>query len=634
MQSVTLYSGRSSDFCAEALSGQIETTLENAMLARLAKRPTSSEKRSWRESLGRVGGILKLAGLDGLGVSLEYCLPASSRRLDFLATGLDSTGRSNAQILELKQWEHCQESDTEYEVITRFQGGPARTPHPSVQADGYRQYLIDFNEAFRGSDPIVLDACVYLHNYDFTAQDPLLDPKFNSIIERCPLYGRQDHRRLTDLLVRRLGTGDGMNALGRIRSAPVKASVNFLEHVAEVINLRSPYVLLDDQRTVYERVLKSVSRSLAEGRKAAVIANGGPGTGKSVIALQLMATLGKKDHREAHFVTGSGAFTKTLKKAMGRRAGVAFHWTNAYVNEPADAVEVLIIDEAHRIRDYSTDRFRRRLNSLDEPQIDEILRTGKVCVFFIDDLQGITPTDAATSRTIRTRAIALGIDVYEYQLTTQFRLGGMDSFLQWIENVLNIRSSEMGKWSNTPSFEFRVYPTAAALDRAIRQRASEGHSARLVAGYCWNWSRKPGPDGSLVDDIVIGGFKRPWNAREGSSHLAKGIPPASLWAYDPGGQDQVGCVYTAQGFEFDYAGIIFGQDIVFDQTQGDWVGQPKKSFDRRVKQDPDRFTDLVKRTYRVLLSRGLKGCYVYFLDDSTRDRFISLVSDPSEVIGR
>ena len=119
-----------------------------------------------------------------------------------------------------------------------------------------------------------------------------------------------------------------------------------------------------------------------------------------------------------------------------------------------------------------------------------------------------------------------------------------------------------------------------------------------------------------MDDVVVGDFRRPWNARPEARRLAENIPPATLWAFLSEGLEQVGCVYTAQGFEFDYAGVIFGTDLVYRHGQG-WVGQPQYSHDRHVKRSGSAFDSLVKNTYRVLLTRGLKGCFLCFLDKET-----------------
>ncbi len=206
--------------------------------------------------------------------------------------------------------------------------------------------------------------------------------------------------------------------------------------------------------------------------------------------------------------------------------------------------------------------------------------------------------------------------IFDYQLEAQFRCAGSDGFVNWISNTLGVARTANVLWEGNEAFDFRIVPSPEELDSLIRAKAAEGCSARLTAGFCWPWS-KANPDGTLVDDVVVGGFKRPWNAKHEAQRLAPGIPKAHHWAHDPGGLDQVGCIYTAQGFEFDYVGVIWGPDLVYDFEQQAWKGDKKHSYDTVVKRSKEQFTDLVKNTYRVLLSRGLKGCYVYFMDRPT-----------------
>jgi DUF2075 family protein len=144
----------------------------------------------------------------------------------------------------------------------------------------------------------------------------------------------------------------------------------------------------------------------------------------------------------------------------------------------------------------------------------------------------------------------------------------------------------------------------------------------MTAGFCWPWS-DPNPDGTLQDDVLIGDYSRPWNAKPEARILAEGIPKSNVWAYDNNGLNQIGCVYTAQGFEFDYVGVIFGKDLVYNLDEQMWKAYPENSADTVVKRSKDRFIDLVKNTYRVLLSRGIKGCYVYFMDKDTERYFKS-----------
>ena len=194
--------------------------------------------------------------------------------------------------------------------------------------------------------------------------------------------------------------------------------------------------------------------------------------------------------------------------------------------------------------------------------------------------------------------------------------------MNWVNHTLEIRETANATWSRDELFDFRLAESPEVLERMILEKAAAGFSARMTAGFCWPWS-KARPDGTLEDDVVIGNYRRPWNAKPESSKLAKGIPKAQTWAYDKEGIGQVGCVYTAQGFEFDYVGVIFGKDLTYDLSAHVWKGHREHSYDSVVKRSGERFTDLVKNTYRVLLTRGMKGCYVYFQDEGTERYFRS-----------
>jgi uncharacterized protein len=370
-------------------------------------------------------------------------------------------------------------------------------------------------------------------------------------------------------------------------------------------------------------VLKSILSAASEAsdldRKTVFIVRGGPGTGKSVLALNLVAELSSAGYA-VHHATGSSAFTQTVRKLVGTRAAQQFNYFNSYLNADDDELDVLICDEAHRIRRFSWNRWTKKTaEDPDRPQIDELLSVARVSVFFIDDLQAVRDNEIGDSGWIERQAELHGADVREHELEIQFRCGGSDGFVRWLENTLEIRRTANALWAGDPNFAFDIVDSPQELDAMIRSRVAEGHTARLVAGYCWPWSN-PTADGHLLDDVQVDGWSRPWNARPNAGRLAPGIPKSHLWATEPGGIDQVGCIYTAQGFEFDHVGVIFGDDLVYRPRQG-WIGRRGFSHDGGLKRGIDEagFTKLVKHTYRVLLSRGLKGCYVHFTDPQTRD---------------
>ena len=245
-------------------------------------------------------------------------------------------------------------------------------------------------------------------------------------------------------------------------------------------------------------------------------------------------------------------------------------------------------------------------------------------VFFIDDLQVVRPGEVGSTQLIREAAAKRGVEVRDFKLEAQFRSNGSDSFIQWVDNTLELERTPQVLWSMDDEFDFRIVPGVRELERLIRLRAGEGSTARLVAGFCWQWS-DPDEAGILARDVTVGDWAMPWNAKAEVRRLGPGIPKSDFWASDPTGINQVGCVYTAQGFEFDYVGVIFGADLVYRPTEGGWVGQPDQSQDRVVRRGVSReeFTRFVKSTYRVLLTRGLRGCYVYFMDAPTRDFVLS-----------
>jgi len=365
-------------------------------------------------------------------------------------------------------------------------------------------------------------------------------------------------------------------------------------------------------------VLRCARDGFHDRKKAVIIIKGGPGTGKSVIAINLMAELLRGEYN-AQYATGSRAFTETLRKIIGPRGAVKFKYFNSYLGAERDAVDVLICDESHRIREESHTRWAPKAKRTERPQVEELIHASKVGVYFIDDRQVVRPKEIGSVSHIRKHAEAAGCRVFEYQLEAQFRCAGSAGFVNWIENTLDIARTPNILWAGTEGFDFQIMSSPMAVESAIRAKAAQGSSARMTAGFCWRWSN-PRPDGTLIDDVVIGEYRRPWNAKSGA-RLKKGIPKESLWATEKGGIDQVGCVYTAQGFEFDYAGVIFGPDLTYEFDLQTWVGHPEKSFDKPVKGAKGGFVDMVKNTYRVLLSRGIKGCYIHFMDNET-ERFV------------
>ncbi len=615
-----LYAGMSLAFIEDTVRNQIARKLSDAFFQYYGYPAAKSEVASWGNSLRAMAQVVQYARLNDHGVIVEYELPSSSRRLDFMICGRDASHGDEAVIVELKQWSECEAAEADGLVSTWVGAKNREVAHPSVQVGQYQQYLADTHSAFyEGDRPIRLGACSYLHNYEIRANDVLMAPKFTDTLARYPIFGADGVDGLTNYLRGRLPAGKGESVLARIEHGKYRPSRKLMDYVAETIAGRGPWVLLDEQLVVFEKIRAAVASAVAQGKRHAVIIRGGPGTGKSVLAINLLACF-LAEGRIAHYATGSRAFTKTLWKLVGSRARPVLRYFNNYRNASPGEIDALICDEAHRIRETSNDRFTPKAKHSAEPQIRELLRAAKVAVFFIDDRQGVRPKEIGSSDYIKQNAVDMKYDVSEFELEVQFRCSGSAGFVNWISNTLQIERTANQLWTGAEAFDFRIFPTPESLEAAIRAKSGGDVTARLAAGYCWDWSA-PNSDGTLIDDLVIGNWRKPWNAKPDSGRLARGIPPADLWATDPGGIEQVGCIYTAQGFEVDYIGVIWGKDLAYDLDGRAWVGNKSESRDRSVKQSSANFLQLVKNTYRVLLSRGMKGCYVCFLDKDT-ERFV------------
>jgi hypothetical protein len=621
---VQLYSGTSHEFFLDATRSAIAGKLEAAFFEANRYRPKKEEIASWQHSLLYMAMCLKEADLLEHGIALEYQLPLSARRLDFMVTGRDSKGDGSAAIVELKQWGEATESDAE-DCVTTWVGGRYRDVlHPSRQVGQYEEYLRDVHSVF-ASGQIRLSSCAYLHNMPYSPTNELFHARHDALRASFPLFTADRLGDLVAFLKDRLGGGEGHSVLDTILLSKYGQSKRLLEHTANVVKDQASYVLLDNQQVVFNKVLSRV-RSAAQRKfkKTVVLVQGGPGTGKSVIALHLLGRLSAEGHSSLH-LTGSKAFTENLKKLVGSRAAAQFGYThfNMKGEITPNFFDAIIVDEAHRIRSVSAHQYTKAADRSGKPQIVELVDTAKVSVFFIDDLQTVRPGEVGSAQLVRETAAKFEAELIEFELESQFRCGGSNGYINWIDNTLGIRATANVIRRTDDPYEFKICDSPEALEQLIRLSDLPGQTtARLTAGFCWPWS-DPAADGTLVRDVTIGSWTYPWNAKPDAGRLARGIPKSNFWASDPGGLDQIGCIYTAQGFEFDYVGVIFGDDLKYDWTQNEWIGDRQKSADTMVKRSKERFIDLVKNTYRVLLTRGIKGCYVYFVDEGTRRFFQS-----------
>ncbi|WP_034802752.1 DUF2075 domain-containing protein [Intrasporangium oryzae] len=577
--------------------------------------PSPGERRSWSRSLPVIAADLRGAGLSGVEMLIEFQLPLTSKRADVVLAGLDRrTGRPAYVVVELKQWTDAERFEDSDELVLVGGYGSRPVTHPTRQVSGYVEYLADFTATLADTTDAVR-GIAYLHNATDQCVGDLLE------VGESPagrLFTGQRRAALREYLQEIFAPESGAAAADQLLGSAIRPSRQLMAVAADEVQRREMFTLLDEQKDAYSYVLHSVRKASRSNTKTAVIISGGPGSGKSVIALSLMGELSRQGRTVIH-ATGSQSFTTTLRKvaaARNPRVRKAFLYFNSFMSMEPNSLDCVILDEAHRIRETSINRYTRAEMRTGRPQIDELLSVARTPVFLLDQFQVVRPGEMGTVADIRAAAAARGIDVMQVDLDDQFRCGGSLEYIQWIEGLLGLGGATAHRWAGDDHFAVEVMESPQELEAWLAAKQSAGYGARMSAGYCWPWS-DPRPDGSLVPDVQIGHWSRPWNLK--GDRAIGGAPPAPLWATDPAGFGQVGCIYTAQGFEYDFAGVIIGPDLVW--RSGSWRivrGANKDPALRSLTQVQDvDFDRLVRNVYKVLLTRGMQGVGIYSPDPQT-----------------
>ncbi|MEV6344034.1 DUF2075 domain-containing protein [Actinoplanes sp. NPDC051851] len=582
-----------------------------------------AERRSWERSLAVLAQDLADAGLHDVEVLIEYQLPLTSRRVDVILAGLHPrTGADSFVVVELKQWSRADPYEDSATLVD-VPGSPRpRHLHPAVQVEDYCQYLIDFLGLFAESRNTVRGVA-YLHNAADRDVAGLFD---RPATEQSRLFTMDRRAAFLDHLRASLdGSQPGAGAADRFLHSAVRPSRRLLTYAAAELQDRTHFVLLDEQRIAYESVMHAVEAARAADSKRIVVVSGGPGSGKSVIALSLLGELARQGRAALH-ATGSRSFTQTLRRYAGkgsRRIQSMFLYFNSFMTAERNGIDVLICDEAHRIRETSVNRFTRAAQRQSaRTQLEELVAAARVPVFLLDEHQVVKPGEQGNVEIIIAYARQRGLDVEVIPLHDQFRCGGSETYEQWVLDLLGLGGGKPAVWEGDGRFDLRVAGSPREMESFLATRQAAGETARITAGYCWPWS-DPRPDGTLVDDVHIGDWARPWNVK--SERSVGNAPGSAFWATDPNGFGQVGCVYTAQGFEYEWSGVILGPDLVARDgrlvTRRDECRDP--AFRRTT---PDAEADrLIRNTYKVLLTRGMRGTVVYSADPETRDFLTGLV---------
>jgi len=611
-----VYKSTKQQFIDAVRANAISDIIESEVLRKLNRNSPRSEIQAWEHSLRFMMSALLDDDIPAsAGVAIEYNIPLTNRRVDFILTGKNHQRDDAAVIVELKQWQSVEVTNKDAIVRTQLGGGVRETNHPSYQAWSYSALIKDYNETVR-SESIRLVPCAYLHN--MKQGNAINDPFYEHHTRRAPVFISQDALKLSRFLSQHIKYGDSSNIMYRIEHGVIKPSKNLADALASMMQGNAEFLMIDDQKLIYESAI-DLAHQATSGNKQCLIVKGGPGTGKSVVAINLLVELTNREMM-TQYVSRNSAPREVFKKRLtGTRKKThidnLFKGSGSYVDTAPNTFHALIVDEAHRLNEKSG-----MYQNMGESQIKEVIMASRLSVFFIDEAQRVTLKDVGTVEEIKRRAEECGADVHEFELASQFRCNGSDGYLAWLDHALQVRST-----ANTDldgiDYDFQVFDDPGSMRMAILEKNRKANKARMVAGYCWPWSSKK--DKHAIDIVFPEhDFAAQWNLDD----------DGMLWAIADASVEQIGCIHTCQGLEFDYVGVIIGDDFVIRDGRvltdaGKRAGQDRSvhGYKTMLKNDPEHARasadQIIKNTYRTLMTRGQKGCYVYATDPETRDYF-------------
>lgn len=607
-----VYSNNIINFSKEVDNGIIAERISEELKSRGFNHNNQSEVRSWENSLMFMKNVLNTPEInEELHVAIEYNIPNTSRRVDFIISGLDEYDKPKVVIIELKQWEKATANSRE-DLVTTYIGGAERAvTHPSYQAYSYAKTIENFN-SYIGDEKIDLIPSAYLHNYKEEYRIELEHPKYQKIIKEAPIFLQRDTLKLRSFIANHVKKSDQGKLLYEIDHGKLRPSKSLQDAISSMLQGNEEFLMIDEQKVAFSTVSKLVEDSLKKDQKYTVIVEGGPGTGKSVIAINLLA---KFRDKMVNYITKNSAprnvYFNLLRRDKYKLNYIQnlFKGSGAYINSEKNEFDLLIVDEAHRLNEKSG-----MFNHLGENQIKEIIHASKVSVFFIDEDQMVTFKDFGSVDEIKRQANALGSKIItgdDYKLVSQFRCNGSDGYLAFLDDVLGIRNT-----ANYDGFEMdydiKIYDSPTKMKNDLKSLNNINNKTRMIAGYTYDWVTKKPENKNLHDIVLEDCFRAQWN-----------FSNTNTWAIDEESFEQVGCIHTSQGLEFDYVGVIIGKDLLYRDGEVITNFEARAKTDHSLKgvrktKDYERADRIIRNTYKTLMSRGQKGCYIYCEDKELR----------------
>lgn len=611
-----IYQNTKGGFIEDVRNGYIADKIEEEFEKHNIPHSNQAEYRAWANSLMFMRNALDDNDIsDDCSLAIEYQIPLTAKRVDFLIAGKDEDDNNNIVVIELKQWENCS-STQRPDVVKAFTGGAERAvTHPSYQAYSYAKIIENFNEDVYKED-IRLKPCAYLHNFKEENRKNIDNDLYADAIKLAPIFLAKDIVKLRNFIKSFIKKKDNCDLLMKIENGKLKPAKALQDSLASMLDGNKEFYLIDEQKVAYETVKKLVEKSLrdvnkatGENQKYTIIVEGGPGTGKSVVAIQLLCDLIQKGY-SANYVTKNAAprnvYFEKLKQHKYKLNYIKnlFKGSGSYIDVPNNYFDCLIADEAHRLNAKSG-----MFQNLGENQIKEIIHASKVSVFFIDENQVVTTADIGSIELIKHYAKLEGSSVYtgdEINLVSQFRCNGSDGYLAFLDNLLGIRQT-----ANTTfemDYDIKLFDNPNKMRDYLKEKNDINNKSRMLAGYCYDWITKNNPKSNEYDIVLENDFKAKWN-----------FGNTSTWAIDETSFPEVGCIHTSQGLEFDWCGVIIGKDLRFDgiQVVTDYTKRAKTDNSLKGIKTTKNYAladRIIRNTYRTLLSRGQKGCYIYCED--------------------
>ena len=588
-----IYENTKGGFIEDIRNGNIAEKIQQSFFNHSLSHSNESEYKSWANSLLYMRNVLDDDGISNeCSLAIEYQIPLTSKRVDFLIAGKDENNNNNIVVIELKQWENCTPTQRP-DVVYAFTGGAERAVcHPSYQAYSYAKIIENFNEDIY-KDNISLIPCAYLHNFKEQNRKNIEHEIYQEALKLSPCFLSHDVPKIRNFIKTYIKKKDDIDLLMKIENGKLKPAKALQDSLSSMLKGNKEFYLIDEQKVAYETVKKLVEKSLREtnkidglNQKYTIIIKGGPGTGKSVVAIQLLCDLIQKGY-SANYVTKNSAprhvyFSKLMQNDFKKKyIESLFKGSGSFVNVSNNFFDCLIVDEAHRLNEKSG-----LFQNLGENQIKEIIHSSKVSVFLIDENQKVTTKDIGSVELIEKFAKEEGSIIYsseELNLVSQFRCNGSNSYLTFLDHLLEIKKASNLNFDI--DYDIRLFNDPNLLKQQLKIKNDINNKSRMLAGYCYDWITQKDRFSDKYDIELEKNFKAKWN-----------FGNTNTWAIDEDSFDQIGCIHTSQGLEFDYVGVIIGKDLVFENKK------VITDFTQRAKTDASLKGIKTTKNYKLFLS--------------------------------